>query len=525
MVFATNISSTDPQRFHTSRIAPVLPPIVESGFEVKRTKVDSVASTSIAYDQMLWKWHLPAYLMSGTLGMRSAGEVYLPKEPAEEKQAYHNRVCRTVLYGAYSRTVKSYSSMPFVDPIIIKNIPESLEYLLDDATSKKESLASLGGQLVSDTINYGLCHVLIDFPVSPGFSNLLEERQSGLRPTFSRISPLNLLSWTFEGEELAQIRIYEPVVTKIGEFGETTVDQIRVITPSTVSLYRMLVDSKEEDSGSTHNPKFGTPSLSTDGENAAWTLFESHPNSLGKVGLVTGYGNKTGDLVAEPMLEELAWLNLRHYQKLSDLDNVEHVVNVPLLFGKGFAEDEVNTMEIGANTFVSSTEVNADLSYVEHSGDSIKAAQTSMDKIESRMIAMGADLLTQRSSGRQTATAKILDDTKSMSILEAIVRILEEVYEDSYKVAGEWLQLPAFKPSVTIGEGLDLNQVDNIVTELDSLHDKGKLSTQDFQHELQRRGKLSDNVQLIDVVIKKDDSSNNNSNNDSNQSSSKTEEA
>jgi len=453
----------------------VLPRIVLPAMSSEVTE-GSAGETSLAYKDMFRHWELPVYLRSGTLGMREAGTKFLPQEPSEDTTEYNKRLSRTILYGAYSRTIKSLASLPFIDPILVDGIPEELEYIKEDATNEGESLSALGVQLTQDELDYGLSHFLVDHPTMPeGVENLKQERELGLRPYFSRVSPLNLIGWVMVNGVLIQARIYEEVIEKNGDFGEKVVDQVRVIEPDVITLYRL------QDGGKSAQ---------------GWQIHETIPNTLGKVPLVTVYANKTGQMTAEPLLEELAWLNLKHYQKQSDADNIEHVVNVPILFGSGFGEDETGDFEVKVASLTTTTSENANLRYVEHTGQSIAALHAALATLEKQMIAMGADLLVQKASGRQTATAKVLDDTKSMSVLEAITRALEEGFEKGYKLAGEWLDVDASEADVTIGEGLDLHLDANDIPNLIALHDKGLMEVSVLQAELQRRGKLSDSSDL-----------------------------
>lgn len=435
---------------------------------------DQISTPSEDYWSMYEHWELPVHLMGGTLAMRSATTTYLPKEERETDAAYTNRLCRTILYGVYSRTIKVLSGLPFVRPIILEDIPEPLEYLEDLADNQNRSLTDFANDILQDIIHFGKSHILVDFPNTAGVQTLQDEQDRGVRPYFIQVSPLNLIGWEtrIEGssEVLTQIRIFEdfsvPDMDK--DYGTKPVRRVRVYGEESIEIYEQ-----------------------SEGE-VEYKLVDSMVNTLGYIPLVTVYGNRKGFMMSEPVLEELAWLNLRHYQKQSDLDHIEHFVNQPLLFGAGFDDGEITNIEIGPNRAIFANNVDAKLTYVEHTGTSIGAAQRSMEALEKRMTVMGADLLMKQTGGRVTATASILDNTESVSLLENIIISLEKGLEQAYAMAGDWLDIEADDVVVTIGDNLDLPLSANDFTSLLSLSSQGEITNEELLSELKRRGLLSD---------------------------------
>jgi len=433
---------------------------------------------------MMARWELILHLLGGTLTMRDAKSKYLPQEEGEEPDTYSARVARTILYGIYSRTIKSLSSIPFIDPIITSDIPESLDYLKASATDDNLSIAQLAQDVLEDVLNMGLGHFLVDFPVAPDGLNLKQERELDLKPFFARISPTNVIGWQTDGGELMEVRIYEYSVKQNEDYTESPEHRVRVITPERHVVW-VLTEDADKGSRSTQS----------------WKIETDVENKLGYVGLVTVYGNKIGDaMTGAPVLEELAWLNLRHFQKVSDVDNIEHVANTPVLFASGFAEEELEGVVVGSHSLISTTAENAKLEYVEHSGAAINASQESIKAIEGRAAEMGAEFLTQSAGSRQTAYAKSVDTGKSLSILQAITNNLSRALEKGYVIAGDWLKLgpdELASSKVTVGEGIDLSLDSSDLAQLRELAKDGYLTTLSLQYELQRRGKISDSTELV----------------------------
>jgi len=119
-----------------------------------------------------------------------------------------------------------------------------------------------------------------------------------------------------------------------------------------------------------------------------------------------------------------------------------------------------------------------------------------LEKLERQMQAMGADLIFQRSVDRQTATARKIDKSESLSTIQLMLRNLENSIEHSYKLAGDWIGVDASGVRVSIGQdmGLPGNEA-NSVTDLVDLNERGKIDDATLISELKRRGVLAQAIE------------------------------
>lgn len=450
--------------------------------EDKKKKKATVATPCPQYEEMLERWDLCLDLMGGTHEMIEKREKWLPMEPRESLGAYNNRLRRTVLYNAYKRTVQVLSGLPFTRAVVVDNVPDALSYIEEDCDSDGTDLTDFANTLLEDCVGpFGKSHFYVDMPRIEERVTLADKETYKIRPYFTHVCPKNLISWDSEkigGRDiLTRIRIREEVIEDDGEWGYEEVEQIRVIYPDRHEIWR-------------------------EGKKDEWAMVETYPNELGYIALITVYGNRTGFMTSEPPLEDLAWLNLRHYQKLSDLDNIEHVANVPVLFGAGFAEGELNGAEIGPNRAITASDPSATLQYVEHSGAAIAASQKSIKDLEERMASLGSDLIIRKSVDRQTLGARKIDQSESISLLQIMINNVETALQQGYQIAGEWLALEAGDVVVTIADNLDTpdgpNTLDIIVQYL--LDNQG-MDLDQAVKELKRRGVLSDRFKLKEGVM------------------------
>lgn len=436
---------------------------------------DSPSTPGLEY-QIMWEhWRLPEALMGGTKQMRKEGRRYLPQNPRESDKAYTARLERTFLANVYKRTIDSLAAQPFIKPVQVDNVPPELQYLEEDADSTGRSLTEIAHEMLWNQLHYGLGHIFVDHPEVEGEITLAEQRRLKIRPYFNTISPYYLIF--HDGDRVGgvdvinEIRFSEITVERVeGSFQEDYVQRIRSITPDNFTTYitdhPMVQEPYEQETTAT--------------------------NPLGKVPLATAYGNKTGFLTARPVLEDLAWLNLRHWQSTSEQNNILHVARVPILVAKGFEEGELEGMEIGGDKAIVTSNSDAEVSYAEHSGAAIGSGADDLENIEKQMKIMGSDLLFSRSMDRQTATARQIDKSESLSMLQTSLRGLEGTIEHAYKLAGEWIGVDAGGVSVSIGQdmGLPGNEA-NSTEDLLNLNERGLISDSITLAELKRRGTLA----------------------------------
>jgi hypothetical protein len=444
---------------HSNLISPVL---------------SGVGAPNSAWRVMFQRWEPVVHLNGGTLALKEANTKYLPKGEGEADGVYFNRLARSVLFGAYSRTVKTLSGMPFMTPMSFTNLPEDLNYLVKDATGEGQSLAAFAKELLQDQINFGIAHVLVEYPQVDTSVELTQEDEKlrNLHPYFCRIDPMRLIGWNYElvgcKKVLTEVRLFEDIIEENDKWEEQHIKQVRVITPGVTTIYRL--EEKMTD----------------------WQEHEVIITSNSSMELVTIYGNRTGFMQGAPVLEELAHLNISHWNKSSDLDNIEHVINVPMAYAFGLQEGEFENITFSPHSMLKSGNPDLKVGYLEHSGQAIPASQVSLANVESRMMAMGAEMLAPRGTGtRETGIAKTIDNTKATSVLQELVESLEDGVERLLNLAGAWLDV-VVESKVNIGDKISLTVDANLITNMIDLARQGNMTFEELTLEFQKRGLISD---------------------------------
>lgn len=449
--------------------------------------MSDVATPSKEHREAQARLQLPRALMGGTRVMRAKGETYLPRNGAESVEAYKERLMRSVLFNSFRRTVQNMAGKVFAKPIAVgDDMPEKLVEMVENVDLTGRHLNVFGYDAFEDGLQTGGGYILVDMkrPVqrSDGRpATLADERDAGLRPYFVFVPVDRMLGWKSEEvggrEVLTQVRILECVSEPDGEWNEKEVEQVRVLKPGSFEVWRQ----------------------SSEGENKGqWYIHESGATSLNKITLAPIYMTRRGFMMMEPPLEDLGDLNVCHWQKKSDLDNIMHVANVPILFASGLPDDAPGLV-IGSGSMTRASDPNAKLSYIEHTGAAIGKAIEDLKHLEFSMQAMGMELLVPK-PGEQTATGRAIDQAAMHAPLQLMALALQDALEQAFGFAAEYLGLgenAGGQITVNTDFGVSMRDASDLQA-LIAACNAGYITPKRLLMEFQRRGVLASDVNPSD---------------------------
>lgn len=445
---------------------------------------------TLGYSDMAESWALPRALMGGTRAMRSAGQTYLPRDPEESDSAWSARRDRSVLFNGFSHGLRMLVGKAFSKPLTYEGIAgERLDWL-DDVDLCGRTIDQFARDVFADALQTGLAHILVDMPRKPESERTLEDqRRNRRRPYFVHIAAENMIGWRVETVDakptLTRIRFRDRVVRPDPEdqFGDILVEQIKVIErePETGAiLYRVFEES----------------------ESGEWVETDAGGRmDIPEIPVATVYTGRTGFMTGVSPLEDLAWMNLQHWQSSSDQRTILHVARVPILFGKGF--DGADEFVVGPNRLIKGPADSA-LSYVEHGGQAIASGRNDLDDIKEQMQVLSLEPLLPR-TGNVTATSKVIDSASANSALEAWSTALEQAinmalgYMWQWSGGGDGGVVKANRDfGMSIGEAAELST-------LIELRRMGDISRETFFSELKRRDVLSPEVTSEEEEARIDD--------------------
>jgi hypothetical protein len=441
-----------------------------------------VREPSAAVQNMMVNWLKVSSLLGGTKAMREAATIFLPKWSREEPNDYAYRLKTTVLFNCFGHTVDGLGGKPFVRPLGWSGdmSPEVSAWFPNiDLTGR--SFHVFSQEVFKFALAYGLSHVLVDYPVTSGVRTLAEEKAMGARPYLIHIKANQILGWRSTvvngGEMLTQVRILEKVQVNDGPFATKMIEQVRVLEPGKWATYRLKPAPMPTQSigGSQNAPQI-------------WTLDDSGTTTLDYIPLITFYARRTGFMMADSPLIDIADINIQHWQVGSDMYSVLHTASVPLLTITGVEKNDEGSapLEIGAKSALLLPS-GAEAKFTEHSGKAVASAQSALANMEEQMRLLGAELLVKK-PGQATATQATLDTSQQRSELQAITGSFEDTLDQVVNVMAQWGKVANFKGNMQVYDDF-LLAADDAVQEalLFSITTAGLFSPQSFYEAMQRR--------------------------------------
>lgn len=446
------------------------------------SKDADVDTPSAAWHCMVPKWELISTVLGGTATMREAGQTYLPKHQYEAEDAYRERLSRATLKNYTLRTLENLTSKAFRDPPQLgDDVPEQIKKLMEDVDMEGSALHVFARAWFKLGVSRAFAFALVDFSRTEAPDGaprtLADDRKEGVRPFWRLIDPLDVIFLRTEkvGDKVqiveARIREWE---TLPDGWGMRTVERIRVLIPGAFEVYEKRVQRK--------------------GQKPKWVKVEEGNMSLPYVPLVPFYTAKDGVAEGKPPLEDLAYLNVEHFQSSADQRSILTVARFPILAVSGAANTDPNDkpVVIGPKQWLSVADPAGRIYYVEHAGNAISAGRTDLEDLEDQMASYGSEFLRKR-PGASSATGRALDSAEAISPLMAWGMDFKDALELALQYTADWLSLGEgkggtvvyqIKPDITVGESKELDV-------LDKARSRRDISRVTFLGELQRRDILS----------------------------------
>lgn len=480
----------------------------------KTKKKSGPDRTSLQYEKMLPMWLKMDALLGGTEEMRARGTTYMPMHPGEDTSRYQERLGSAVLWNQTELTLGGWEGRPFSDPLKLKeDVPEQIVDLKENIDMQGNNMNVFARKWFRVGVSKAFCHVLVEQPtiqpredgrpLSKG-----ETDKQNIRPYWVLVEPNDVISARSEiinGVDVwTNVRIKESVLVPSpdDEFAEVIEKRIRVY------------DRVEQAGGAVVSLRTYKEQVDEKGSGTTWVLATTVQLQFDEIPMVTFYAQKEGFLLGKSPLQDLADLNIKHWQEQSDQDTILRIARFPILAGSGVDSldggDPLNADAqgsqqpsnrakfghvMGPHTVLLAEDKGAKFYYVEHTGAAIGAGQSALDKLEEKMAGYGSEFL-KKNPDRQTATAKALDSAESVSPLVAVTLLFVDAFEQVLAMTAKWLNI---KEGVKPGGGVELvtdfgpeeaSAVD--LTTLGSAWQGGAISSKQYRREIKRRGVLSD---------------------------------
>lgn len=430
-------------------------------------------------------------LAAGPRRIRDRTTEYLPKAPAEDAQNYNARLLRSVYVNFFLKTVRALAGFVMrKDPVFGDDVPPIIKEHCENIDLAGTHIDVFLRQLLQDAITAGHDAILVDYPNTGGRVLRLDE-ENAVRPYWVMIKKDDIMSWRTTIEDgrvvLTQIVIRECLSIPDGSFGEREQTQYRVMrrdgygNGAVVSFQVLLVNDRnvvvELDYGVCLNQnEIPIAEVTTSGRKS---LFES-----------------------DPPLIDLAFLNIAHYQQLSDYANSMHYTCVPILFTAGFdlADENGTDVVVGTNKGLSSTDPNAKAAYVSHDGQALGAIRQALIDMKDDMSALGISMLSPQKKAVESAEGQRIGKSDTDSALAVTSRGAQDGTERALGFHAKYLGL-ASGGSIAINRDFENLQMqsDMLNAFVAAVKDAG-LPVRLLLENMQEGGLISPEIDLEDLI-------------------------
>lgn len=362
----------------------------------------------------------------GPLHIREQGPEYLPRFPREPEEKYQSRLQQSVLYDWYARTVRGLTGMVFREP------PALAEDLPPEITAAWENIDLLGNH---GRVFWHERH--LDGEIDGHFLVFVDMSSKLRRPYTVGITKGQVLDALVESVEgvptLVHFRyLMPPRMRRKGRYGYEALEAVRE--------YNLRIGR-----GGTTYVEWIEHTRRKDGDKAKGEVESTPPArmEIDEIPLVAGYhGHRAGPFVTEPGHLALAIENVKHYQLVSDNDNVLHLCSVPQFAVIG-QDDTTRSKsgQVGPHTGWD-LPMGAQIMYAEPEGNGLEAAERRITKSEQRMALLGLSMLHSESRSAETATSKRIDKSESDSQLALHASATNDAMEEVLRLMGKWLDTP-----------------------------------------------------------------------------------
>lgn len=362
--------------------------------------------------------------------MRLAGTLFLPKQPNESDENYKRRLARSTLHNYYKSSIQSAVGKVFADDVHVEAPSVPMDLIMQDIDSQGQNLSQFSKGAMEDAINHGVSFILVDHTRVPeDFDNLADQQASGARPYWVAIPATKVLdarSTDFGGSQrLGYFRYEEDVWEPSADgFSGAQFRQVRIFKqdPGTNVIFAVYreVDGKQ------------------------WELIDSGEiPGLAAIPVVPIYTNRLGFFMGRPPLQDLADVNVQHWQCSSDYQNSVHVATIPFLLTKGLqaqmdADGNLKQLTVDVNAGVVATDPNATVEWVEVSGAALTAARANLDSLTGEMEKLGTTLCSQTPGG-VTATEKSVNAAEANSIIKTWALSLQDAINGALFFTAQYL--------------------------------------------------------------------------------------
>jgi Domain of unknown function (DUF4055) len=384
---------------------------------------DDVSLPSHEYKVAKKRWDIVDITLGDTLSVRDCREAVLPKLP-HEKKGYENRLKQIEFTPWFRRLVSGLVGVVLRKPPITTGLQPQIQRHIEDITLTGSNLQDFLRKLLLSYCHYGCVGILVDSPAVRAMF-LSDEIALNIRPYWCFYTAHSIIGFRTRRIKnvlkLTQVRLSEWVDREVGLFGVVKIQQIRVLSLSTISL----------DDGTFRDA-------------VQWQVYQKDPE-----GQWAAIANGVLDLpeipfymapdfsYGYPPFLQIAFMNLSETRKKAELDHLLSLCANQKAVFSGFnfeAEEDDDTVTLGPEDGYISEDPNAKVQYVGASVAPATAITTRIEGLQREMMTLAIASMYVQKNVSETVESKKLDRIQSDSMMALIADEIEKLLNQAFSI-------------------------------------------------------------------------------------------
>ncbi|MEZ5781167.1 MAG: DUF4055 domain-containing protein [Rhizobiaceae bacterium] len=400
------------------------------------------------YEAHVADWSLMRDVVKGQKAIQKAGTKYLPKLTDQSPEEYEDYKKRATFFNATGRVVDALTGMVFrKDAKLV--VPESLNPVIADVTLNAVPFEQFAETLVEEVMEVNRAGVLVDFPDAAAVAGdqvvtKPVAEQLGLRVYASIYKAEDIINWRVErvgGKSVLSMVVLQEVAEEIDPADPFSLKRVR--------QYRVLelLDGKYMQSVWQENGNSGGM--------GSWVLVKrAFPKRAGKpldhipFEFFSAEGGES--CVRQPVLYDLAAVNLAHYRNTADHEHGLHFTGLPTAVISGVKANDNESYRIGSTTAWVFSDPAAKATYLEFKGEGLKALSDAIKDKEAQMAALGARMLSPEKRDAEAAETVAQKRQGETSTLAALANSVSRGLTRVLQMMAAWENVDGVKISVKL---------------------------------------------------------------------------
>jgi len=438
-------------------------------------------------------WDKTRDAVRGSVQIKEKKHVYLPvpdPETADERLGentlrYRQYIRRAVFANYTGRTKNALVGAAFRKAPVYE-LPEMLEYLIDDATGDGLGIEQLAKDELSNLLETGRSFLLVDFPQAEAGMSAEDIQRLAIRASIIPYTCEQVVNWRTDvvgGRKLVtMIVLAENYKTGDDEFGHDSEVQYRVL--------RLRQDGYTQQVYREDEP-FTEEIYPRKADGSSWDVIPA-----------VFVGSKNNDsTVDDAPLADIADVNIAHYRNSADYEESCFITGQPTLFlthslnMEEFFEYNPEGIKLGSRAgHVLGESGNATLLQPNANQLVLEAMRAK----EGQMVALGARIITDRGSNETAEGARIRFASEN-SVLGDIVGNLSAALQQCVEWCGEFMGTGDDVAFEINREFYDKSVDPQLIMSMVTLMDRQIISDQDIFNRLKSAG-IIDGARTLDQV-------------------------